>query len=231
MTAACVIFDMDGVLVDTAPFHIEAWKIFGERHNRPVSEEFFYKTFGMVNQEIIPLLFGAEMSIEESRPFMDEKEAVFRDCIKGKIAPIRGVMELVEDLHANGIATAVASSAPRENVDLLTAELGLDRYAKIRLCGDDVTRGKPDPQIFLKAAELCGVPPAACLVVEDAVVGVEAANAAGMASLAVTTTCERDALAAADLVVDSLQEMDAGAALALIRKNDGASEGKEPPDA
>ncbi|MFH1762115.1 MAG: HAD family phosphatase [bacterium] len=219
MQNKCVIFDMDGVLADTAPYHLQAWQIFGDKYKKHISREFFFKCFGMKNAEIFPMIFGNNAAPGSLRDLSNEKEAIFRTCIKDKVSPLPGIMSLLSDLQSNKIITAIGSSAPRENVELVIEELGLNKYIKGYICSDDVKMGKPDPEIFLKTAEMCGVPAQNCLVIEDAVVGVKAANSAGMVSVAVTNTASAEELKDADLIIESAQEFDAEQALDLLKKS------------
>jgi HAD superfamily hydrolase (TIGR01509 family) len=137
----------------------------------------------------------------------DRKEELFREVARGKIEPLPGAMELITSLHARGFRLAIASSTPRSNLDVIAADLGLYPYFPVLLCGDDVRRGKPAPDLFLTAAERLGVPPPNCVVLEDAVGGVQAAKAGGMKCVAITTTQPRERLGEADWIVDSLEEV------------------------
>lgn len=216
MNNYAVIFDMDGVLVDTAPYHLQAWQAFGEKHRHPVSREFFYQTFGMKNDQIFEKLFGNPLPPADSKRLGGEKEQIFRDCIHGHVRPYPGVMELFSDLERTRTTTVVGSSAPRENVEMAVRELGLDAYIRGYTCGDDVEQGKPAPDIFLKSAAIAGTEPKNCLVIEDTAVGVRAAKTAGMTALAVTNTCTREELKEADKVVETLEEVNAELAIKLI---------------
>lgn len=214
----CVIFDMDGVLVDTAPFHLEAWRIFGEKRGKPVTSESFYKYFGMKNEEIFPDMFGP-LAPDQIQVLSDDKESTFRSLIKGSIRPLLGVERLIRDLYDSGIRIGVGSSAPRENVMFILGELGIASMLNGIVTGDDVQRGKPDPSIFLGAAQKCGSHPHCCLVFEDALVGVAAAKAAEMACVAITTTTTKDNLGQADLVIGEYSQLTVSAILELIAKN------------
>ncbi|WP_376795771.1 HAD family hydrolase [Thermogemmatispora sp.] len=212
-----VIWDLDGVIIDSAQAHFRAWRRLAEEEGWKLSEEDFRATFGMRNDRIIPLLWG-EMPPERVRALSERKEAYFRELVRqnpqGLALP--GALELLQALHEAGIAQALASSTPPENIALISELLGLQRYLQALISGEMAERGKPAPDIFLKAAEALGVSPSACLVIEDAVAGVEAAHAAGMRCLAVTTTREAEALRQADLVVPSLTEVDVGRLRALV---------------
>ncbi len=202
-----VIFDMDGVLVDSYQPHLRSWCLLAEELGTTMTEAQFAATFGRTSREIIRQSFGVEAP-DEIRRLDDRKEALYRDLIRGRVPEMPGAMSLVRALHEAGFRLAVGSSGPPENVTLVCDELGLAPYLGATITGADVQRGKPDPQVFELAAVRLGLPPASCLVVEDAPAGIEAAGRAGMRSIALTGTHEADALAAADLVVHRLDDVD-----------------------
>jgi len=204
-----VIFDMDGVLVDSYDAHFRSWRAVAASRGRDMTQEEFDATFGRTSREIIAALWPTSVSSEEEIARLDaQKEAAFREILAADFPPMPGVGQLLESLHAAGFGLAVGSSGPPENVDLI-----LDRLAKRGLFGGivhgmDVTRGKPDPQVFLLAADRLGIPAQRCAVVEDAPLGIAAAKAAGMASVGLASTGRtRTMLAAADLTVDGLAEL------------------------
>ena len=205
-----VIFDLDGVLVDTGEYHKRSWYDLARIEGWGFSDEIFRRTFGMQNAQIIPTLAGGAVAAGEIDRLGEWKERRYRELIAGKLTLLEGVRELIEDLKANGYRLAVGTSTPRVNLDFML------EHTQVRDCFDglvtseDVVRGKPAPDTFLRAAEKLGAEAGRCVVVEDAVAGVEAGKAAGMAVLAVTTTRRRGELGAADRVVDSLAEVGAG---------------------
>ena len=201
-----VLWDMDGVLVDSGDFHYAAWVQTLAREGLPYTREQFNAMFGMDNRGVLTTLLGHEPEAAWLAQVSDEKEAAFREAIVGKAEPLPGVVTWLARLKAAGVRQAVASSAPPANIDLLIDSLKLRPYfdAVVSTWG---MRGKPDPGVFLEAARRAGVAPEHCLVVEDAIAGVQAAKRAGMACLAVTNTNTHAALAEADLVVDSLEMM------------------------
>ena len=202
-----VLWDMDGVLVDSGDFHYTAWaETIAREGLPPYTREQFNASFGMDNRGVLTTLLGREPEPAWLARASDEKEAAFRHAIRGKAKPLPGVVSWLARLQAAGVRQAVASSAPPPNIDLLIDTMDLRQYfnAVVSTWG---MRGKPDPGVFLEAARQVGVPPQRCLVVEDAIAGVTAAKRAGMACLAVTNTNTREALAAADLIIDSLEEV------------------------
>ena len=201
-----VLWDMDGVLVDTGPFHYPAWVETLGREGVPFSLEMFRQTFGMNNRGVLTHVLGRAPEPDFLARVGDDKEASFRTAIHGLVRPLPGVVEWLTRLRQAGVKQAVASSAPQANIDALLDETGLRGYFDCLVSAYTIA-GKPDPAVFLEAARQISVPPERCVVVEDAVAGVEAARRAGMACIAVTNTNPRERLAAADLVVDSLLEL------------------------
>jgi beta-phosphoglucomutase len=213
-----VIFDLDGVLVDTGWAHKQSWYDLAEKEGYSMTDEFFYSTFGMQNYQIIPMLLGRNATSEEIDRLSDWKEQRYRDIIKEKLVPAEGAKSLLIDLKKEGFRLAVGSSAPRANLELVLDCTDLRDYFDAYVTGQDVTRGKPAPDTFLKAAEKLSLNADRCVVVEDAVQGIEAGRAAGMAVVAVTTTRSRADLARADIIVDSLTQLRARQFIELLRK-------------
>lgn len=188
-----VIFDLDGTLVDNMPWHSQAFDAFVERHKLPAMDMAMRaRTDGKRNREILPILFGREMSTDEIAVLEEEKEGMYRDLSRGQLRPLNGLSELLDRLQAHGIPAGVATSAPKKNVAHTLAELGIaDRFTAIAR-GDQVANGKPAPDVFLHAAQLMGIDPDACLAFEDAPLGVMAAAAAGMRCVAITSTYQAE---------------------------------------
>ena len=171
------------------------------------TEAQFRATFGRTTRDIIRQLCGDQFPDQRVQAFDERKEALYRESVRHNFPAVDGAVELIDALAATGFAMAVGSSGPTENVTLTLDCLGRADSFAARVTGSDVTRGKPDPQVFLMAAERLGVDPQHCAVVEDAPAGVEAANRAHMLSIALTGTATRAQLAHADLIVDSLREL------------------------
>ena len=207
-----VLWDLDGVLVDTARFHYQAWRQLLKELGRSISEEEFLRTFGLRNDLILRDMLG-EVAAEEVRRLSEHKEALFRRHAAGRVTALPGAIDLVRRARDGGRRTALVTSTPRVNVDFVLEQVGLNGAFDTIVGAEDVSSGKPDPEGFLLAARRLGVAPDCCLVIEDAPGGIEAACCAGMHSLAVTTTHPREDLAAADAVVDSLNDAAALAAL------------------
>lgn len=206
MTKAGVLWDMDGVLVDTGEFHYQSWVDVLQDYDVPFSREFFRDTFGMNNAGILSVLLGDRLTPELLTEISDRKEAWFRWAVRGHVRPLPGVCAWLERLQDDGFRQGIASSAPLANIDTLVDELGIRDYFDDLVSGVDLP-GKPEPVLFLKVARLLDVPPRHCIVIEDAVAGVEAAKRAGMKCIAVTTTNPLSALGMADVVVERLDAL------------------------
>lgn len=211
-----VIWDMDGVIVDTGPLHFQAWQEVFRKRGVEFSPEDFRHTFGLRNDIIILHVLKRESTDREIAAIFLEKEALFLQEAAGKLHPFPGVVELMASLARSGFQQALATSAPRENVELVLSTLGIGHFFAARVTEKDVLRGKPNPEVFLEAARRLGLPPERCLVIEDAVGGVRGARAAGMKVVAVTNTNPRDDLKEANLVVDSLTELSAARVSELL---------------
>jgi len=202
-----VIWDMDGVIAHTAPYHFQAWQETFERRKVPYSEAVFRRNFGRRNDTIIRDIVGEGITEEEVQAIMVEKEGLFRQKAAGKLTPLPGALELIDTLRDYGAKTALASSSPIENGEFVTRQLGIeDRFDAI-VWGREVAEGKPSPQIFQLAARKLGAEAGNCVVIEDAVAGVAAAKNAGMKCVAVTTNHPAEKLGEADLVVESLEDV------------------------
>ncbi len=199
-----VIWDMDGVIVDTAAYHFKAWQAVFPQRGAAFTGQDFRHHFGQRSDTIIRDTIPG-ISAAEVEAIVIEKEEAFRREAAGGIKPLPGAIELIKQLREHGVKMAIASSAPAENVEMVLGSLGIKEYFQAIAWGKEVAEGKPSPLIFLLAAERLGVEPADCLVVEDAVAGVTGARRAGMKCLAVTTNHSRESLSAANLVVDSLE--------------------------
>ncbi|NQU22911.1 MAG: HAD family phosphatase [Candidatus Nealsonbacteria bacterium] len=203
-----VIFDMDGVLVDTYRAHYESWLAMARSQGLQLSEEDFARTFGRTSREIIAHFWGAGYSDADVAALDDRKEAAFREIITADFPAMAGVHELLQSLHDDGFRLAVGSSGPPENVAMVVDRIGQRELFAALVTATDVTRGKPDPQVFLIAAARLGVSPVRCAVVEDAPLGITAALAAGMTAVGLASTGRtRESLGEAAAVVDSLREL------------------------
>ncbi len=202
-----VIWDMDGVIADTAPYHLSAWQKVFQKRGVNFTREDFRRIFGQRNDAIIRNTLGEELSQTEINDIANEKEKTFRKLVRQHIKPLPGAIELIKLLKEHGFKIALASSAPTENIQLVTRGLSIHSCFHAIVSGRDVNEGKPSPQGFLLASQKLGVEPKNCVVIEDAIAGVTAAKSAGMRCLAVTNTHPRTNLLEADLIVDTLEKV------------------------
>jgi beta-phosphoglucomutase family hydrolase len=200
-----VLWDLDGVLVDTAPFHFQAWQELFQSLGTGFAEADFRRTFGLRNDAILRDILG-ELARAEVERLARRKEELYRGKVEGRVTAIPGAIELLRRLQQRGKKMAIVSSTPAENVRVVLRSLGLEGVFGAVVAEEDAPKGKPDPQGFLLAAEKLGVEAGECVVIEDAPGGVEAAKRAGMRCIGLATSRPREALAGADLVVDSLEE-------------------------
>jgi beta-phosphoglucomutase len=213
-----VIFDMDGVLIDSYHAHLQSWQEAARVEGLEITEEQFAATFGKTSRESIRLVWGDRHFTDvQIQDFDHRKEAAFRRIIAATFPLMPGVLELLASLHEAGFLLAIGSSGPPENVEQVLDKLRIRPLLLAVVTGADVTRGKPDPQVFLTAAQRLRVSPDRCVVVEDAALGIEAAQAAGMKAIGLASTGRtRQSLAAADLVVDRLGEITPATIRSLI---------------
>src|SRR5215469_975581 len=205
------IWDVDGTLVDTAELHFQAWQIVCREHGRDFARADFAATFGRRNPEIIRTLFGDRFGEGEIATLGERKEVLYRAAASKGVDLLPGVRKLVEELHEAGFAQAIGSSAPHANLELILRLTGIERFFAAVVGSEDTQRGKPDPQVFLVAAQRLGVAPNHCVVFEDAVAGVQAARAGGMKCVAVRFVGHHPEAAlrqaGADIVVDTLERV------------------------
>ena len=205
-----VLWDVDGVIIDSAEQHRAAWEALARQEGLSYSDEAFWPTFGMRNADVIPRLYQVAEPPERVVSLGERKEAIYRGLLAQEARALPGAKELMAALHAAGYRQAVGSSAPERNITLIVALLGLGQWLEATVSGESVAHGKPAPDIFLAGAERLGVAPERCLVIEDAVAGIQAAHAGGMRCLAVRRAGQADALGlnAAEYIADALTDVD-----------------------
>lgn len=201
-----VIFDMDGVLVDSAQPHLDSWQLVAKENDRSVTREQFAATFGRQNNDIIPLLFG-DVDAQRCAALADRKEEIYRDLVRQAPPVVSGAIELIHALHERGVCLAVGSSGPRQNIELMLDAMGVRAMIPVVITGDDVVRGKPDPEVFTLACQGLGVEAARCVVVEDAPAGIEAALAAGSRTIAILMHHPAESFENADCIVERLSDL------------------------
>ena len=206
-----VIFDWDGVIIDSHNQHEQSWQKLAEENNKTLPINFFKETFGMRNESIIPNHFGdwIDNSKENQvQDIADRKEQIYREIIiESGIDPLPGVKTLLAALKGAGIQCSIGSSTPTKNIESVIKMIGLSNHFNAITAAEDVNNGKPDPEVFLTAAKKINVNPKKCIVIEDAHVGIEAGLAAKMKVIAVATTHQIDQLGRAHLAVQSLEQV------------------------
>jgi len=204
------IFDWDGVIINSAAQHEASWERLAKECGKTLPENHFKRGFGMKNEVIIPELLHWTTVPTEIRLLSLRKEAIYREVVREQgITALPGVEPWLRTLRDEAIPCAIASSTHLENITTTLDVLGLVEYFAAIITAEDVKRGKPDPEVFLTAAQRIGVEPGDGVVFEDALVGIAAAKAAGMRVVAVATTEPKEKLAHADWVVDRMDELSA----------------------
>lgn len=203
-----VIFDMDGVLIDSNPYHKKSLKSFAKSYGYDLNEEELrVKIYGRQNKEWIPRLFERELSIEEIEKYAVEKESLFQKVYKKDVEPLNGLIPFLKVLKEEAVPRAIATSAPRMNVDFVFDHTPIGEYFGLVLDDSHIKRGKPDPEAYLKASELLGFEPDKCVVFEDSLSGVESARNAGCKIIAVGTTHEEAEFGDIDMFIRDFEHL------------------------
>jgi beta-phosphoglucomutase family hydrolase len=203
-----ILWDMDGVISDSYSFHFAAWQETFAKRGIKFTKEDFTKLFGTRNDFIVRSVMGKELRERDVKIVVQEKEETFRRKATGNIKPFPGAVRLLNAIQKGNFKLGLASSAPKENINLVLSELNLSGIFDCIVFGQEVSESKPSPQIYLLAAKKLKVAPNDCVVIEDSPMGVKAAKTAGMKCLAITNTHPQEKLEEADRVVDSLENMD-----------------------
>jgi len=201
------IFDMDGVISDNMGYHTRAWELFIRKYAPHLGISDVSPHYGKTNADLMAFVFGRPLTPEEVERFGEEKEGLYRELYAGDMAPLPGLLVLLRGLRKAGIRTAVATSAPKSNVDFLLDGLGIRDCFDLVIDAAGVKKGKPDPEIYLQSARQLGCEPASCVVFEDAQAGIEAGRRAGMKVVGVATTLPADRLSQTDLVIKNFSEI------------------------
>ena len=211
-----VLWDMDGTLIDSEEFHWISWRDTMAKEGFPITHDQFIATFGQRDDSIIRGWLGAASPPAWVETIATKKEELYRHLIREHgISPLPGVVSWIHRLHEQGWLQAIASAAPRPNIDVALEALGFAHCFQAIVSADDVHRGKPDPEVYLLAASGLGAQPDRCIVVEDAVAGIEGTRRAGMRSIGVARTGTH---LGADVVVQSLDCLDSDAFEILLQK-------------
>jgi beta-phosphoglucomutase len=208
---------MDGVIIDSNPYHKDAWLEFCRRYNVELREEDVpAKIYGKTNKAALVDVFQRPFSPEESYRMSEEKEAIYRELHRPDISLIAGLEDLLKSFQQHQIPLAVCTNAPVANLDFMLEQTGIRPYFQVLIDASKVSKGKPDPEIYLTAAQLLGVSPDRCIVMEDSTVGVEAGLRAGMKVVGITTTHPAEELAHTHLVIDDFTNLTVDKLAALL---------------
>ena len=208
MSTVAFIFDMDGVIIDSNPFHKISLKQFCKKYGHDLSEDQLReRIYGRTNRDWLTNVFG-ELEEKKLLQYGSEKEALFRELYQNDIKPVEGLIDFLRKLDAQKMPRAIATSAPRANVDFTLSKTGTRKYFETILDESFVQKGKPDPEIYLKTAAALGMNPSKCIVFEDSLSGVMAGKNAGCKVIGVTTTHSREELKETDLVIDNFSNLD-----------------------
>ena len=208
MFPQAVIFDLDGTLIDNNSYHIEAWKVFYKNIGKPFSkEEYMQNINGRINSDIFNYIFSTTLSPEMIEMYSNEKEAMYRELYKQYIKPIDGLINFLEELEKEKIPKAIATSGLSPNINFMFEHVPIKKYYSDVIDASKISKGKPHPEIFLKAAAVVHVEPKNCVAFEDSVAGIRSAKAAGMKVVALTTTHTAEDVKEADLIIKDYTEI------------------------
>ncbi len=194
-----IIFDLDGTLVDSLPYHHESWRIFFKNNNLEENDftEILKEYKGGGTLELMTSVFGDMYTKEELKQMTDDKEVIFRDIYKSKIYPIEGLKKFLDNLKESNILLSIGSNAIRKNVIMTIEELGITNYFGSIICGDEVSKGKPDPEMYIKTLSNLKVNKDECVIFEDSIEGVEAGKNADIKVIGVTSSQSSEILKSA----------------------------------
>lgn len=208
MFPEAIIFDLDGTLIDNNSYHIEAWKVFYDKIGKPFSkEEYMQNINGRINSDIFNYIFNTTLSADEIDLYSTEKEALYRELYQPHIKPINGLIDFLEELEKEKIPKAIATSGLTPNINFMFEHVPIKKYYADVIDASQISKGKPHPEIFLKAAAAVKANPENCVAFEDSVAGIRSAKAAGMKVIALTTTHTAQDVKEADLIIKDYTEI------------------------
>lgn len=203
-----VIFDMNGVIINDERIHQESWRQYCQKHGFSLTEEEFkQKVFGRTEKEILEYLYKREITPEELQKDSDERVALSIQIFEPQLKIMDGLDTLLENLYQQNIPLAIATSSRNKYLNFILDGLNIRKYFKVIVTAQDITKGKPDPEIYVKAAEQLGINPQDCIVFEDTISGITSAKAAGMKVIGVATTHSKEELESASTVIHTFNEV------------------------
>jgi beta-phosphoglucomutase family hydrolase len=214
-----LIFDLDGTLVDNSRYHQLAWCEFSRKYKNNLTAEDFLKIFGTTNKYHLEYILKRNIDDDELYSLAEEKEAIYRNLINDEFIAIEGLNDFLNTVKTKKIRTALATSAPKSNVDFSLEKLNLQNFFDVIIYDGMVKKGKPDPEIFITASQKLNIKNELCVVFEDSIFGVKAAKAASMIVVALTTSHSPKQLEGADLYIKNFNEISITKIEKLLRKN------------
>lgn len=208
MKPIAIIFDLDGTLIDNNSYHIEAWKIFYEKIGKSYSEEEYLKNInGRINKDIFNYIFNRVLPEEELKQYDFEKEKMYRQLYSTDIKPIKGLLDFLEETQLSGIKMAIATSGQWPNINFMFENIPIRKYFDAVIDASQIIKGKPNPEIFLKAAIALNADPTKCLAFEDSIAGIRSAKDAGMKVIGLATTHTKEEISLADYIIDDYSQI------------------------
>ncbi len=216
-----VIFDMDGTLIDNTPYHFKSWQALYKKYGKgELSKQTYYTEIsGVPIMETLKKVFGNDHDEAGLKELLKEKEEFYREIYAPFLVAINGLENFLAELKNDGVKMAMATSATVEDIDFILNKIPIRNDFDVIVNSSMVSKPKPNPQIFLKAAEKLDMDPARCIVFEDSLVGIKAANSAGMKVIAITTGHTADELHPVDLVINDYAELTPHKLAELFKKD------------
>ena len=212
-----ILFDLDGTMLDNNGYHLLSWQEYlGRLGIRLSSEDYKANVSGRTNRDAVEHIFDKKMSEEKAEHYYLEKEKIYREMYAPFIRPVAGLLELLQELQRNKVTMAIATSGIQLNIDFMFEHVPVKNYFDKVVNSTHISKGKPDPEIFIVTADSLNLKPVNCIVFEDSISGVEAGKAAGMKVVALTTTHQKNELLMADLVIDDYTQINIDQLKSLI---------------
>jgi beta-phosphoglucomutase family hydrolase len=203
-----IIFDMNGVIVDDERIHQESWKQLCQKYGFQLSEdEFKYKVFGHTEADTFTYLFKQQFTLKELDKLSAERVEIVINIIKPKLAFVDGLLHLLQDLRAHKVPIAIATNSRRPYTNFIIDNLKIREFFKFIVTAEEIDKGKPDPEIYLRAAKGLSIDPKNCIAIEDSLSGIKSAQAAGMKVIAISTTHTTEELGMADEIINSFDDI------------------------
>lgn len=218
LSVAALIFDIDGTIIDSMPYHNRSWPAMLTRHGFGDEHlEMVKNSAGRTGIELMREIFGADLPFERAHALVDEKESIYREMFRPHFREVAGFADFAQAAKAHGLKLALGTAGDAKNIAFALEGLAMHNFFDAAVGAHDVERGKPEPDIFLEAARRMGVAPAHCVVFEDAPLGIEAARRAGMRAVALTTSEPKDVFAAHGHVIHICSDYSSAFLHALLR--------------